>query len=196
MTEEQLEIIISVLGYLVLLTALISMQVKKMQYLVIFQCVSNLCVVAQYLLRGEFSAMGICTLGATLTLVIFFYDIKEKKVPKPITFAFIFAGIAVTVAVIVMNGTFNPKGDIVPLVAWVVFNVAMMQSKSWIARIFMTSNSALWLLHNVINFDLSLIITYTILVVTAIIGIIRLDRAEWGSLLRGTGAKNKNNTEN
>ena len=196
MTEEQLEIIISVLGYLVLITALISMQVKKMQYLVIFQCVSNLCVVAQYLLRGEFSAMGICTLGATLTLVIFFYDIKEKQVPKPIILSFVLAGIALTVAVVIMNGTFDPKGDIVPLVAWVVFNVAMMQSKSWIARIFMASNSALWLLHNVINYDLSLIITYTILFVTAVIGMVRLDRAEWGAFLKGMGNKNKNNAEN
>lgn len=185
MTEEQLELIIKILGYLVLITALASMQVKKMAYLVILQCASNIFVVTQYLLRGEFSAMGICTLGAILTLMVFFFNIKEKSVPIPILVFFIVAGIGVTIGVIIGDGGFDPRDHIVPLVAWVFFNVAMMQSKSWIARALMTVNSSLWLLHNVVNFNLSLIITYSVLVITSLIGILRLDRAEWKSFLQG-----------
>ena len=174
------------------------MQVKKMQYLVIFQCVSNLFVVMQYLLRLEFSAMGICTLGAILTLIIFFYDREGKKVPKPLILVFIVSGIAVTVAVTLMNGSFKPKSDIVPLVAWIVFCLAMMQSRGWIARVLMMINGSLWLIHNLINFDLSLAITYIVLVLTSLIGIVRLDRAEWRAFFArifGERAKNGGKTE-
>ena len=177
-----MEIVISILGYLVLLTALVSMQVKKMEYLVIFQCVSNALVVAQYLLRGEVTAMGICTLGTVFTLVAFFYNRLDKKVPVYLTAVFAFLGVAVTLVIALVKNSFNPLSDIVPLLAWIVFTVAMMQSKSWIARALMTTNSLLWLTHNIINFDLSLIITYSVLVLFALVGIIRLDRREWRSL--------------
>ncbi len=179
MFDSSLDIIIFILGCAVLLTALISMQVKKLHYLVILQSISNGFAVAQYSLRSEISSVIICSLGAILTLVVFFYDRKEKRVPSPIVIAFSAAGIAVTLTVIFMNGAFSPRSDIIPLLAWIVFNLAMMQSKSWIARVLMMSNSSLWLILNLINFDLSLAVTYAVLVVTSIIGIIRLDRREW-----------------
>ena len=187
MTETQILIITEILGYLVLATALISTQVKKMYNMVILQCASNAFVVAQYLLRGEFSAMGICTLGAIVTLVIFFFDKKEKKFPIYLTVIFTALGLAVTVTTIFAKGSFDPFSDIIPILAWIVFNFAMSEQRAHVGRLLMMINSALWLVLNLVNFSTSLVITYSILMVTAIVGIFRLDLSAWRKTLKLKG---------
>ena len=193
MTESQLAIIIEILGYLVLFTALVSMQTKKMAYLVIWQCMSNVFVVTQFMLRGEFSAMGVCVIGAVETLIIFLFDRKEKKFPIYLTVVFTLLSITVASVVVFMKGSFDLVSDSIPMLASVLFNIAMATTRSSVARILMMLNSSLWLLLNVINFNLSLAITYSILVAMTIVGIIRLDRKEWKSFFAKILKKTKNN---
>lgn len=195
MTEQQIFIITEILGVLVLLSALISLQAKKVIYLVIFQCISNVLVTAQYFVRGEFSATGICILGAVETLLIFALGRKNKKLPKLAVAAFILSGAAYIIVLSVSGDTFSLASDLVPLSAWVLFNFAMISSGAALARFLMMLNGSLWLVLNIINFDPSLFVTYLILVCVAIVSIIRLDRAEWKSFFSSNFKKSEKNEE-
>ena len=67
-------------GFLMLIVSIISMQLKKMEYVVILQSAANVLVVVQYGMRGELSASGICALGAIETLILFFINKKGNNV--------------------------------------------------------------------------------------------------------------------
>ena len=195
MTESHIEIVTQILGYLVLLSALISMQTKKMAYLVIWQCLSNVFVVSQFLLRGEYSAMGICTIGAIETLVVFVYNVKNKKFPIFFTVIFTLCSFGVILGLAVKRGYYEPVSDTLPLLAAILFNVAMVMPRSSVARILMTMNSIIWLILNIIKFDRSLVITYSVLITLTVIGIIRLDREDWKAFWRKLFRKEKNKPE-
>lgn len=194
MFGTQLDLIIEILGYLVLVTALVSMQIKKMQYLVIWQCMSNVFVVLQLGLRGELSASGVCILGAIETFLIFLFNKREESFPRSLTVLFSIASINVALLVIYINGTFSIVSDLVPIAAAIVFNIAMATTRSSVARLLMLFNSMLWLLLNVIQFSPSLVITYSVLVVTTVVGIVRLDRADWGVFFKKVFGKEKKGT--
>ena len=194
MTRE-LVITIDILGYAMLLMSILSMQVKRMQYMVILQSIANALVVVQYAMRGELSASGVCALGALETLLLFFFNKKGWRIPLWFTLSFITAGLGVSTLMIVING-FNGITDILPMIAVVLFNVAMVQSHSSISRILMLINSSIWLTLNIISFDQSTVIAYSVLTAMAVVGIVRLDRKEWCAFFHRLYAKlEKNETK-
>ena len=162
-----------------------------MQYVVILQSAANVLVVVQYGMRGELSASGVCALGAIETLILFFINKKGKRVPWYFTAGFIIAGVALSVTMMVING-FRGFGDIIPLISVFTFNFAMVQSRSHVARLLMFINTALWLVLNIVVYNQSLFISYTVLLVMALVGIIRLDLGEWRAFFKKLGAEKEN----
>ena len=192
--SEKMEIAVEAVGYLMLLLSILSMQVKKMQYVVILQSVANLLVVLQFAMRNELSASGVCAIGAVETLALFFINKKGARIPMWFTALFISLGLGVSVVMIVING-FKGVTDVLPMIAVVVFNIAMVQKRSYVSRILMIFNSAIWLSLNIISFDLSLVISYSVLILMAAVGIVRLDRGEWRALFVRLFSKNEQISE-
>lgn len=193
MTPEQIKLISEILGVFVLLVSIASLNCKSMSLLVIFQCAANVFVVCQYAIRGEISSSGVCAVGAVETLIIYLLSRKGKKLPVCLTVVFTAIALAFPVASVLMeNREFNFVSDLFPMIAAVLFNIAMVQSRSSVSRVLMFMNAFLWLLLNIVNPSVSLIITYVVLEVFNVVGIVRLDRADWRAFFSRIFGKGEN----
>ena len=196
LTPEQIKMIAEIIGFLVMVVSVISLNCKSMSRLVILQCIANALVVCQYSIRGEISSSGVCAVGAAQTLIIYFFARKEKKVPVYLTLLFTVAALSFPIVSAVTRGSFDPVSDLLPMIASVTFNVAMVQSSSSISRILMFINATIWLILNCINPSLSLIVTYIVLDTSNIVGMVRLDRAEWKAFFVRIFGKKADTPEN
>ena len=78
-----------VLGIVVGIVAISAMQMKNMTWILIFQLASNLLVASTYAIKNELSGASICFLAVAQTLIIYFWQRKNKKIPWLMTAIFV-----------------------------------------------------------------------------------------------------------
>ena len=78
------------------------MQCKKMKYVILGQIIANSLLGLQYVIEGAFSAAVTIPPALALTIISFYYDAKNKPIPKNLIKAFIgiFAAVIVGQSVI------------------------------------------------------------------------------------------------
>ncbi len=166
-----------ILGVFATVFAISSMQCKNMKFVLVLQLLTNICLATQYIIEGNPQTLGVCCLAIVQTVVCFVLDRLEKRFPLWLVVAFM-AGYAVSTVL-----SYTGALDILPLFALWCFCIGIALNRSYICRITTSLNCIFWLIYDIVLAP-SAILTHSVTLVFTIVGIIRLDRAEWSTIFR------------
>ncbi len=182
-----LEVISLIFGVFSTVLTIFSMQCKRMNYVLALQLFSNSFLVAQYVIEGAVSAIGVALLAIAQVVVSFILMRKEISFPLWLTALFM-AGYAGVTAVLYTSAV-----DLISCAAVWFFAVSIVQKSSAACRAFSAVNCLLWLTYDIFAAPTA-IITHAVISTFVIVGIIRLDRAEWRAFFcRVLGKKRSGN---
>lgn len=161
-------------GIITTVVALLSVQFKRVELILIGQIISNVLVALSYWLLGGMSGAWICILAAVQTVIIFFLDkadIKNKSRKK--MFLLILFVMAYVVGTMIV---YKDWRDIVAGVCAILFVLAIVQSESGKLRIIMMVNALLWIIYDYKTKAYTNILTHGLELLSILIAMIRLDR--------------------
>ena len=149
--------------------AILCMQLKKMNAILICQLAANLLAALTYLFLDGKSGVGISIIAVAQTLVMFLFERKGKKPHPVIIGSFIAAYVGYSVLI------FQNIFDLLPLGAAICFALGIAQKKPSAYRIFGAINPLFWLAYDVYTMALVNIIMHSCIFISAVVGIVRLD---------------------
>lgn len=139
---------------------------KNMSLILLFVFSANVLVATSYLLTGAFNGAASCFVGATQTIINYFFDRKNK--PLPIWLISIYA-----LAFIVSNlFVFERFTDILALVASLTFVMCIGQKNGKKYRVWTFINTVLWITYDLINLSFGPFVTHMVQLSTNIFGIV------------------------
>lgn len=163
--------------------AILSAQLKNMKGILITQIIGNSLAASTYFLLGGFTGASVSIIATLQTVVMYFYNIKDKKPHIPVTLAFILAYVVNAVL------TFGTLFDIFPAIAAVCFALAVAQTKPMIYRFFCIWNPLCWLVYDIYTHAYGTLLMHLGIFISVMIACFRLD-GFFGLIKK----KNKNNT--
>lgn len=166
-------VIAQIVGILTTVVALISVQFKRVELILIGQIVSNLLVALSFGLLGGLAGAWICIVAAIQTIIIYFLDksnIKNKKSVKNLLLM-IFVAVYITGTVIVYQGW----GDIVACVCAMLFVLAIIQTGSGKLRRIMMLNALLWVIYDYQTKAYTNMLTHGLELLSILAAMLRLD---------------------
>ena len=151
------------------LIAILCMQLKKMNMILLCQITSNFLAGMTYLLLGGISGLGISIIAVVQSVIMYFYG-KKGKSPHPIvTVAFCASYFACSLLV------YQSIFDILPAAAAVFFALSVAQKKPSNYRIFAAINPIFWIAYDIYTLAYVYILMHSGILISAVVGIIRLD---------------------
>jgi hypothetical protein len=151
------------------LIAILCMQLKKMNMILLCQITSNFLAGLTYLLLGGISGLGISIIAVVQSVIMYFYG-KKGKSPHPIvTVAFCASYFACSLLV------YQSIFDILPAAAAVFFALSVAQKKPSNYRIFAAINPIFWIAYDIYTLAYVYILMHSGILISAVVGIIRLD---------------------
>ena len=165
-------IISQIIGVLVCIFVVISLQTKNIKFAMLCQLICNgLGTASYFLLDGGLSGCGIYLVATLQSLLFFILRTKEKEEPRwiyPIIFA-AYLGCSLL--------TFKGPLDIVPMIAALLCALALIQKKPFLYRTILLLNGIVWVIYDVFLPEVaySMLVTHVIVALSALVGIIRLD---------------------
>ena len=165
-----MEFVVSqILGIIVSIAAILSMQLKNIKSILVCQLVCNGFGALSYILVGGLSGCGIYCVAILQTIICFGFNVKNKKIPGLLVALFACAFLVCSLT------TYKALQDIISAVAALTCAFALAQSKARGYRIFMLLNGLIWMLYDVSVGAYTMIISHVVTFASAIIGMIRLD---------------------
>ena len=168
-----------VLSYVLSITGLICMVLaslvkgEKMKTILFLVCLPNALVATSYLIGGSgINGAAACYLGAIQTLINYFFDSKNKPLPKWLITIY---AIAIIVLNIWVAGGITPLGILV-ITASLTFILCIGQKNGAKYRFWTLVNMALWCTYDILSGSYSVLVTHTIQLSFTIIGMIIHDR--------------------
>ena len=168
-SKEPMYIAGQLVGILVAIFAILSLQCKNIKGLLALQVLANGLLMLNYALLDNWSGAVVGILAAVQTVIIFLFRSKEKDIPLYITILFMASFIVSTVF------TYQKPLDILPCVAALVFVLITIQKKTSVCRKYALLNNILWIIYDIGAGAWTTLITHILLLISAIVGIIRLD---------------------
>lgn len=163
-------LISQILGIIVCLAAIVSMQFKNVKYVLICQLICNGLGALCYILDGGFSGCGIYIVATLQVLVYYILRCKQIEPHKMLSVCFGFAYLICSLML------FKDYRDILSAIAALTCAAALAQSKSSVYRIIMFINGAIWLTYDItIGAAFGMAISHIVTTLSAAVGIIRLD---------------------
>ena len=175
---EFIDILAYAVGILTTAVAVLSMQFKSMRLVLLLQIIANGLLGVQYAIRGADTGVWSLALGVVQIILSYIFNIKNARFPKWLVILFIGGYLVITVF------TFKSIFDVLPFIALCIFSVSIIQEKSRICRILSVLNSITFLVYDVSTRSYSAVITHGTILLFLIIGILRLDLAEWKRILK------------
>ena len=163
------------IGIVTTVVAILCLQLKNMNAILICQLIANTLAALSYLFNSEgLSGVGISIIAVVQALVMFFYDKKGMRPHWFIPALFISAYVGYSVGVAVFEQSFNFL-IFLPMLAATCYALAIVQKKPSMYRIFGAINPIFWIVYDAgINHPANFIM-HTCILISAISGIIRLD---------------------
>ena len=163
-------LISQILGIIVCVFVIISMQLKNVKYILACQLVCNGLGALCYILDGGFSGCGIYAIAILQVIVYYLFRQKQIEPHKMLAVGF---GIAYLICSLML---FKDYRDILSAIAALTCAAALAQSKSSMYRIIMFINGAIWLTYDItIGAAFGMAISHIVTTLSAAVGIIRLD---------------------
>ena len=175
---ELIDILAYAVGILTTAVAVLSMQFKSMRIVLLLQIVANGLLGLQYAIRGADTGVWSLSLGIVQIILSYVLNVKSIRFPKWLVLLFITGYLIITVF------TYKSIFDVLPFIALCIFSVSIIQEKSRICRILSVLNSITFLVYDVSTQSYSAIITHGTILLFLIVGILRLDLAEWKRILK------------
>ena len=166
------------ISILTTLSAVLSMQFKSMKYVLICQILSNLFCATTFILLGAYSGCVICLIAVFQCLIICAYNAKNVKPHLAVILSFIALYIAASAIL------FQSVADVFSAMGAVVFAIGMTQKKSSTTRLWYAFNPICWIVYDLFALAYGNILTHSILFVTTLLAIIRLDLPEYKQKLK------------
>jgi hypothetical protein len=148
------------------------MQLKKMKAVLIMQIIVNLLVSANFFLLGGGSGALVSLLGVACSLVIYFYESKNRKIPVWIIVGFIIAYFACAVYNIIVTKDFM---EIVPALGATFFVISLAQKEARNFRKWSALNPVCWMPYDLYMASYVMSLVHLGIFVSAVVGMIRLD---------------------
>jgi len=158
-----------IFGGIVFVFVFFSMQLKNMNHVLLCQIGCNGFGLLSYVMIGGFSACGIYLLATVQSALFLFIRKYEKKEPKWLQPVITLGYIGLSAA------SFRGWVDIFPVLAGILCAVGIGQKKPAIYRIIMLLNGAVWTFYDLLIGAYTMLATHIFVIVSALIGIIRLD---------------------
>ena len=166
---ETLAFILSVLGMVcACIPSLLKGKNMKLILLLVFS--ANILTAMSYILTDALNGAASCFVGAAQTIVNYFFDRKNKPLPKWLIA--IYAGSFIIVNLLV----FRHFTDAIAIAAALVFIAAICQKNGKKYRFWSLVNITLWLIYDLVNLSLGPICTHTVQLVIILVGIVMHDR--------------------
>lgn len=190
---DTLAFIFSTLGLIAMLTSSL-LKGKNMKKILILVFLGNAFVAISYLLGGSgFNGAASCLLGALFTIVNYFFDAKEKNVPKWLAafygVAFVAVNIFVSFNSIVTFGetvAIDYKALVLCVLAifgTLAFVMCIGQKNGAKYRFWTVMNMIMWCIYDLISGNISVLITHIIQLSFAVVGMIIHDRNNKNKLI-------------
>lgn len=168
-----------ILSYILSLTGLICMvsaslvKGERMKTILFLVCAANALVATSYLIGGSgINGAAACYLGAVQTLINYFFDSKNKPIPKWLIAIY---ALAIIVLNIWVASGVTPLGVLV-IVASLTFILCIGQKNGSKYRFWTLINMALWCTYDILSGSYSVLVTHGIQLSFTIIGMIIHDR--------------------
>lgn len=166
-----------IVGVLVTVAAIVSLQFRDMKYVLASQVVANLLLMLNYALLDAWSGATIAIIATVQTLIMFFVRLTDGKIPEKST---TILTVILTVAFMVIFAyssiqTYKGPVDILSMLASLIFCVCIAQKNAFLCRLFILINAALWIGYDIGTLAYTTIITHVLSLSSAAMGIIRLD---------------------
>ena len=163
-------------------SAIWGMQCKKMKFVITGQLVANSLLGLQYVIEGAWSAAYTLPFAIALSVISLVFTEKGRKLPEWVIYSFIGAFALVVILPPVFDasdfGWLTLISTVLMFAALCFFVLSITSTASYKARICSATNCLLWLIYDIINAP-SAILTHGVLLAFIVVGIVRLDRAEW-----------------
>ena len=176
---ETLAYIFSFLGLISMISASL-VKGKNMKLILFLVCCGNAFVGIAFLLEGKgLNGAASCFVGAAVTIINYFFEVKGKKVPKALTIAY---GLIFTVVNIIVSGGFKDTdatgiicGAVAIAACW-MFCMCIGQENGAKYRFWTILNMALWLIYDVLSSSYSVLVSHALQLLFPIVGKILFDR--------------------
>ena len=143
---------------------------KNMRTILLFNLAGNLLVGVNYIFTNSISGAAICAVACAQVVINYFFDVKNKKVPKKLVILYAVAFLSVNL------GTFAAWYDIFSLLAALLFVISVAQSDAKYYRILYASNSSLWIFYDIFSKSFGNLATHSILLVGTTLAMTIRDR--------------------
>ena len=183
---ETLAFIFSTLGLIAMLTSSL-LKGKNMKKILILVFLGNAFVAVSYLLGGSgLNGAASCILGSLFSIVNYFFDAKEKPVPKWL--AAIYGLSFVAVNIIVSFNSIVTFGDtvsvdykalvlcVLAIFGTLAFVMCIGQKNGAKYRFWTVMNMIMWCIYDLISGNIQVLITHIIQLSVAVVGMIIHDR--------------------
>lgn len=166
-----LSLILSVLGFLAVVTSSLIKGEKMKQILFLVFC-ANFLYATSYLIGGSgINGAASCYLGSFLAIINYFFESKNKAVPK-----WLIAVYAVSFAVLnLIVGGFNPLVYLA-IVATLAFVLCINQKSGAKYRFWTMINLLLWCVYDLLSESYEVLIVHIVQVLFTVTGMIIHDR--------------------
>lgn len=139
---------------------------KNMTGILLCVFLANAFVGISYVITGAFNGAGSCFLGAVQTVINYFFDRKNKKLPTWLIVIYALSFAIVNLLV------FDSILDIIALLATLAFVMSIAQNSGPKFRIWALLNASLWATYDVCSLSFGPLVTHGIQTLTAISGIV------------------------
>lgn len=158
-----------VVSALTALTAVITMQLKKMEWILIGQILANLLTAATYFLLGGLSGAGLCILAIGHTAVMYLFNRKGIRPHWAVGLGFIALYIACSAYY------FESPVDCLSAMGAIFFALSVMQQKPAASRLCYVFNPMFWMIYDVFTLAYVSLLTHFIVFVSTVVAMIRVD---------------------
>ncbi len=171
--------IFSILGLVAMLTSSL-IKGSKMKNILFLVFLGNACVSISYLLDGSgLNGAASCLLGATQSIINFFFDKNNKKVPRTLVCIYALSFIAVNV-IVSYDGLFTSVKTLalclLAICGCLAFVMCIGQKNGAKYRFWTIVNMVMWCVYDIVCGAYSVLITHVIQLLFAVAGMIIHDR--------------------
>lgn len=162
-------IVAQIIGILLIILNVISMQLKKKKNIVFILLLINLLAAINLMMLGSYTGSIICFFAVIQIIINNIFERKEKEISKEIL------GIYIIISIICGVITYKTMFDILPIISSILFTITIIQKKEKNIRRIHLINMSLWVVYDFISAAYTNVISDSITLVSDLVGIYRFD---------------------
>ncbi len=154
------------------IVAIITMQLKNMKTILVFQIIVNFTALLNYLLLGGNSGAMVSLLAIIQAVVMFLYSTKKRRPHLIVIIGFILGYAACSTYNIIVA---RDLLEILPAMAAFCFSISLVQEKPSVFRVWAALNPAFWLPYDFFTRSYVMLLVHLSILISSLVAMIRLD---------------------